>query len=53
MSDEPVDAAVQRLRDRETSARILERESAMREWLLEQFVKPAADKNEGEESERR
>jgi ribosomal protein S21 len=48
---EPVDAAVKRLRDRQASARVLEREASLREWLADEFVKTPDDKQEEEERE--
>jgi hypothetical protein len=49
--DGELDAAVSRMRDREASARVLERELSLRDWLTEQFVKRDDDEREREENE--
>jgi hypothetical protein len=43
MADEQLDAVMQRMRDRQASAIVVEREASLREWLTEQFVKRADD----------
>jgi hypothetical protein len=37
-SDEALDAVMQRMRDREASAIVVEREARLRDWLADQFV---------------
>jgi hypothetical protein len=48
VADDAVDTALQRLRDR--SARVIEREASLRDWLTEEFVK--RDDEEREENDK-